>query len=51
MQRVTLPGQPVVGHRELVLQLLDPAVRTDDLVAFLETLTGPLPEDKWLHAP
>ena len=47
----TLPGQAVIGHRELVLRLLDPAVSTDDLVAFLESLTGPLPEDTWLHAP
>jgi cytochrome c peroxidase len=47
----TLPGKPIVGHRELVLHLLDSAVDTNDLVAFLATLTGPLPEDKWLHAP
>ena len=46
-----LPGKAVIGHRELVLRLLDPAVSSDDLVAFLESLTGPLPEDVWLHAP
>lgn len=39
----TLPGQAQVGHRELILQLLDPNVKSDDLLAFLQTLTGPLP--------
>ena len=39
----TLPGQAQVGHRELILQLLDPSVQTDDLLAFLQTLTGPPP--------
>jgi cytochrome c peroxidase len=45
------PLKPLVGHRELVLKLLDPDVSTADLVAFLGTLTGPLPDAKWLAAP
>ena len=45
----TLPGHAQVGHRELVLTLLDPEVSADDLVAFLQTLTGPLPPAEWLH--
>ena len=44
----TLPGAAQVGHRELVLTLLDPDVSADDLVAFLETLTGALPDAQWL---
>ncbi len=47
----TLPGNARVGHRELVLTLLDPAVSQADLVAFLQTLTGPLPDAQWLHPP
>lgn len=47
----TLPGQPQIGHRELVLSLLDPSVRQDELLAFLHTLTGPLPDARWLTPP
>ena len=47
----TLPGNARVGHRELVLTLLDPDVNQAELLAFLETLTGPLPEAEWLHPP
>ena len=47
----TLPGQAQIGHRELVLTLLDPEVNADDLVAFLEALTGPLPQAELLHPP
>ncbi len=47
----TLPGKPQVGHRELVLHLLDPQVSADELVAFLRTLTGPLPDARWLTPP
>ncbi len=44
----TLPGQASVGHRELVLRLVDPDIPTADLVAFLQALTGPLPDESWL---
>ncbi len=47
----TLPSKAAVGHRELVLDLLDPAVDTQDLVAFLESLTGPLPDPQWRSPP
>jgi cytochrome c peroxidase len=46
-----LPGQPEIGHRELILGLLDPKVDSSDLVAFLHTLTGPLPDARWLVPP
>jgi len=47
----TLPGKARMGHRELVLELLDASVEADDLIAFLEALTGELPDDRWMHAP
>lgn len=47
----SLPGQPQIGHRELVLSLLDPSLSQADLLAFLHTLTGPLPEARWLSPP
>lgn len=47
----SLPGEPQLGHRELVLKLLDTSVSDDDLVAFLESLTGPLPDEKWTRPP
>ena len=47
----SLPGEPEIGHRELVLELLDPDVSSADLVAFLESLTGPLPDARWLGPP
>ncbi|MEL6178536.1 MAG: cytochrome-c peroxidase, partial [Myxococcota bacterium] len=45
----SLPGEPELGHRELVLELLDADVSSADLVAFLESLTGPLPDATWLE--
>ena len=47
----TLPNTAQVGHRELVLTLLDPEVKQADLLAFLQTLIGPLPDAEWLHPP
>jgi cytochrome c peroxidase len=47
----TLPGRPSVGHRELVLELLQEDVSTADLVAFLKSLSGDLPEQRWLAPP
>ncbi len=47
----SLPGEPQIGHRELVLSLLSTKVATADLVAFLESLTGPLPDEKWTRPP
>lgn len=47
----TLPGKAQVGHREFVLTLLDPAVDTADLLAFLDALTGELPDARWLAPP
>ena len=46
-----LPGQAEVGHRELTLQKLPAAVATDDLIAFLGTLTGALPDARWTQPP
>jgi cytochrome c peroxidase len=46
-----LPGKPQIGHRELVLTLLDTSVATEDLIAFLQSLTGPLPDAKWTSHP
>ncbi len=43
-----LPGKPDIGHRDLVLRQIDSAVDRDALVAFLGTLTGPLPDKRWL---
>jgi cytochrome c peroxidase len=48
----TLPDEKdAFGHRELVLKLLDRSVDTGELVAFLESLTGPLPDERWLKPP
>ena len=47
----TLPGKPQIGHRDLILKQIDPDVPSHELVAFLETLTGPLPPKRWLTAP
>lgn len=46
----TLPGKPQIGHRDLVLKQIDPDVPTAELVAFLESLTGALPDKRW-HTP
>ena len=46
------PGQAQIGHRDLVLDTMDvDAVDIDDLVAFLQSLTGPLPAQELLHPP
>ena len=46
-----LPGKPGIGHRDLVLKQIDPTVPTNELIAFLKSLTGPLPQKRWLTAP
>jgi cytochrome c peroxidase len=46
-----LPRVPMIGHRDLVLGLFDQDVDTTDLVAFLESLTGPLPPQALLGPP
>jgi len=43
-----LPLAKFLGHRDLILKPLDPSIRTQDLVAFLQSLTGPLPAKHWL---
>ncbi len=43
-----LPLAKFLGHRDLILKPLDPSVRTSDLVAFLQSLTGPLPAEELL---
>lgn len=46
------PGKAEIGHRDLVLDQIDPSrVATADLVAFLRSLKGPLPETTLLHPP
>lgn len=46
------PGKAQIGHRDLVLDTMDvDAVDVGDLVAFLQTLTGPLPPTELLHPP
>ena len=47
----SLPGKAQVGHREFVLTLLDPGVDSADLLAFLDALTGDLPDARWLVPP
>lgn len=44
-----LPGKPRIGHRDLVLKKIDPSVDPHKIVAFLKTLTGPLPDTRWLE--
>lgn len=46
-----LPGKPQVGHRDLILKQIDPTVPPAELIAFLKSLTGPLPATRWLHPP
>ncbi|MEY3013657.1 MAG: hypothetical protein RIT45_2392 [Pseudomonadota bacterium] len=46
------PGKAEIGHRDLVLDQIDPSrVATADLVAFLRSLTGPLPAAELLGPP
>lgn len=47
----TLPGQPRAGHRELTLRRLGGGVDDGDLLAFLRSLSGPLPPGPWARAP
>lgn len=47
----TLPGPVAVGHRELVLTLLDERVDSRDLIEFLKSLSAPLPDAPWLQDP
>ena len=47
----TRPGKPLVGHRDLLLDQVDTDLPVADLVAFLESLTGPLPPKEWLRPP
>ncbi len=46
-----LPLVPLTGHRDLILRVLPAEVSKSDLVAFLETLGGELPDERWLRAP
>ncbi len=47
----TLPGRAQLGHREFTLQPLPGSVDADDMIAFLNSLTGPLPAVEWLGPP
>jgi cytochrome c peroxidase len=47
----TLPEPVAVGHRELVLTLLDERVDSRDLIEFLKSLSAPLPDAPWLQDP
>jgi cytochrome c peroxidase len=45
----SLPGQPAIGHRDLLLRRIPRTLPTRPLVAFLESLTGPPPPREWLE--
>lgn len=47
----TLPAPPLPGHRDGTLRPLDARVDDGDLEAFLRTLTGALPAERWWRAP
>jgi cytochrome c peroxidase len=47
----SLPGQPALGHRDPLLTQIPRTLPTRPLVAFLESLTGPLPPAEWLAPP
>jgi cytochrome c peroxidase len=48
----TVPGEPVLGHRELFLKPLRlKPNHLADLRAFLSALTGPLPDPRWSSPP
>ena len=47
----TRAGEPLIGHRDLLLDQVPKDLPVADLVAFLETLTGPLPPAALLRAP
>ncbi len=42
------PGKPLIGHRDLLLNQIPTELPVADLVAFLGSLTGALPEARWL---
>ena len=46
-----LPRVPMVGHRDMIMKPLGKTISVVDLIAFLESLTGPLPPERWLSAP
>ena len=46
-----LPGAARVGRRDPQLRPLGRSISTHDLAAFLRTLTGSLPEERWLSPP
>jgi cytochrome c peroxidase len=43
-----LPRVPLARHRDKILKVLPDEVVTEDLVAFLDSLTGALPDERWL---
>ncbi len=43
--------EPLIGHRDLLLDQVARDLPVADMVAFLESLTGPLPPKKWLAPP
>ena len=43
-----LPGKARIGHRDLILKQINKDVDSDAIIAFLDTLTGPLPDKQWL---
>ncbi|MSP91504.1 MAG: hypothetical protein EXR79_06840 [Myxococcales bacterium] len=45
----SLPGTAEVGHRELTLSLVAQDIDPVEIIAFLHTLTSPLPDARWLH--
>jgi cytochrome c peroxidase len=47
----TLPGTPAVGRRDPTLLPLNRNIATEAMVAFLRSLTGPLPDAEWLAPP
>jgi cytochrome c peroxidase len=47
----TLPGAPAVGRRDPTLLPLSRNIATEAMVAFLRSLTGPLPDAEWLAPP
>jgi cytochrome c peroxidase len=46
-----LPGAPRVGRRDPQLRPLGRSVRPHDVAAFLRTLSGAMPEARWLTPP
>ncbi|MDP6929326.1 MAG: cytochrome c peroxidase [Planctomycetota bacterium] len=44
-----LPIANFLGHRDLMLLPLDSSISTPNLVTFLQSLTGPLPPERWMN--